>query len=185
MNEVFCLAEDNGIHVLYQDTDSGHYYAKDIPRLSELFKAKYHRELIGSNLGQFHSDFAELRKGSESFATKSVFCGKKSYVDMLSNDHGDIGFHARLKGIIQDVIAITANQLFPNAIPVDYKDGLFIPRRNEGRNGKYSVYELYKALHRGRAITFDLCCSDKPCFDMSANFSVTTKTEFNRRLQFI
>jgi hypothetical protein len=56
MNEVFCLAEDNGIEMFYQDTDSCHMLFDDVSRLTELFKGKYGRELIGKNLGQFHSD---------------------------------------------------------------------------------------------------------------------------------
>jgi hypothetical protein len=43
----------------------------DIPKLSELYKNKYNRELIGKKLGQFHSDFPSM-DGSDSFSIKSI-----------------------------------------------------------------------------------------------------------------
>jgi hypothetical protein len=51
MNEVMCLAEDLGIQIYYQDTDSMHIKVDDIARLAEHYVAKYGRELIGKNLG--------------------------------------------------------------------------------------------------------------------------------------
>jgi hypothetical protein len=57
MNEVMCLAEDLGIELFYQDTDSIHMYEENITKLSNQFKSKYNRELIGEELGQFHTDF--------------------------------------------------------------------------------------------------------------------------------
>jgi DNA polymerase elongation subunit (family B) len=60
MNEVFCLAEDNLLHMYYQDMDSLHILHDDVPRLAEEFRVKYGRELIGKNLGQFHCDFVSL-----------------------------------------------------------------------------------------------------------------------------
>lgn len=47
MNEVMCLAEDHGIEIYYQDTDSMHIAKDDIPKLSNIFMTKYNRELIG------------------------------------------------------------------------------------------------------------------------------------------
>ena len=184
MNEVFCLAEDNNIRVFYQDTDSGHYYADDIPKLQQLFKVKYGRELIGKSLGQFHSDFAEVDKGYESQAISSIFVGKKTYIDMLTNEKADIGFHARMKGITQDVIAITANKLYPDLIPCYYQDGIFKPDRISSNPYNYSLFRLYKALYDGEEITFDLCSGSGPCFDMKNNFSIETKSEFIRKLKF-
>ena len=59
MNEAMCLVEDIGIQVYYQDTHSMHIPRYDVVRLAEAFKTKYNRELIGNQLGQFHSDFPE------------------------------------------------------------------------------------------------------------------------------
>ena len=170
--------------MFYQDTDSGHYYADDIPRLQQLFKIKYGRELIGKSLGQFHSDFAEVDKGYESQAMASIFVGKKTYIDILTNDINNIGFHARMKGITQDVIAITANRLYPDLIPCYYQGGIFKPDYKSDNVLEYSIVRLYKALYDGEEIAFDLCSGSGPCFDRKNNFSIETKTEFIRKLKF-
>ncbi len=185
MNEVFTTAEDAGMHVFYQDTDSGHYYAKDIPVLQKVFSEKYHRELIGKNLGQFHSDFAEIDNGHQSTASKSIFVGKKTYIDQLTNDINSVAFHIRTKGVKQDVIAIKANELFPNAIPVNYNEasGLFVPEY-VADSKQYSVMELFKSMYNGDAIEFDLCAGKNPCFEHKNNFTITTKRSFIRKLQF-
>ena len=186
MNEVFCLAEDNNMKIFYQDTDSGHYYEKDISILQKLFNEKYGRELIGKNLGQFHSDFAEVDKGHESKAYKSIFVGKKTYIDMLSNDLNNIAFHCRMKGIKQDVIAIKANELFPESVKVEYDEasGIFRPIGKYDFNSKFSVMELYKKLYNGDEVEFDLCSGKNPCFDKKNNFTIITKSSFIRKLKF-
>lgn len=57
MNEVICLAEDLGINVYYQDTDSIHIENDKIELLEREFKKMYGRDLRGGELGQFHPDF--------------------------------------------------------------------------------------------------------------------------------
>jgi hypothetical protein len=111
MNEVFCLAEDNLLHMYCQDTDSVHILHDDVPRLAQEFRVKYGRELIGKNLGQFHCDFVSL-DGSESVAKRSVFCGKKIYLDELVDENEKVTYQSRMKGIKNDDIGITANQLY-------------------------------------------------------------------------
>ena len=186
MNEVFTIAEDAGMKVFYTDTDSGHYYKKDIPVIQKLYKEKYGRELIGKNLGQFHSDFAEINPGHESSAIKSIFVGKKSYIDMLSNDLGSVAFHCRLKGVIQEVIAITANEIFPDAVQVEFDEdkGLFIPVGEYTKDSEFSIFNLYKSLYDGNEISFDLCSGDKKCFKFNKDFSIETKNTFIRKLKF-
>ena len=190
MNEVFCTAEDNNIKIFYQDTDSGHYYRKDLPVLAQLFKEKYGRDLVGKNLGQFHSDFAEVVKGKESHACNSIFVGKKTYIDQLyaKNNEGkvEIGFHCRMKGVKQDVITITANEMFPDAVQCVYNGdkGLHLPVGPYDNNSEFSVMKLYKALYDGQSISFDLCKGSNPCFERKNNFSIVTKTTFIRNLQF-
>ena len=188
MNEVFTTAEDAGMHIFYQDTDSGHYYKKDIERLREIYNEKYGRELIGKNLGQFHSDFAEIDKGIESIAAKSIFVGKKSYIDMLTNEKGSVAFHCRLKGVKQDVIAITANEIFNSSefvkVKYDENKGLFVPVDKYNNDSKFTVFELYKHMYDGNEVEFDLCKSSNPCFEHKNNFTITTKNSFIRKLKF-
>jgi hypothetical protein len=97
---------------------------KDVTKISELFKNKYERDLIGKRLGQFHSDFASI-DGSESFAIRSIFSGKKIYIDKLSNENELIAYHVRMKGVRNDCIGLTANLLHPGLDPVEFRNGLF------------------------------------------------------------
>ena len=120
-------------------------------------------------------------------AISSIFVGKKSYIDMLQNEKGEIAFMVRLKGITQEVIAIKANELFPDAIQTYYKDGIFysvdeVKNKCEGYN--VSIWKLYMKLYNGDAVEFDLCDSSNPCFDMNSNYTVSTKKHFIRVLQF-
>ena len=57
MSEVMTLAEDEGHLVYYQDTDSMHINAEAVPPLAEAYQRKYGRELVGEEMGQFHTDF--------------------------------------------------------------------------------------------------------------------------------
>ena len=57
MNEVMTLAEDEGLNIWYQDTDSMHINYEEVNLLACAFKAKYDRDLIGEEMSQFHIDF--------------------------------------------------------------------------------------------------------------------------------
>jgi hypothetical protein len=181
MNEVMCLAEDNGIKIIFQDTDSLRLPSNKLDLLTRLFKEKYHRELIEKRLRQYHSDYPEISKGFETYGIKGWYCGKKAYMDKVSNDNEDIAFVCRLKGIKNDVISITANKLYPKLDSVVYKNNLFYPRFMVG---KTSLEQLYEDLYRGKPMDYDLCDSALPSFDMKSNFSIITKSSFVRRIQF-
>ncbi|KAK8881860.1 hypothetical protein M9Y10_044496 [Tritrichomonas musculus] len=100
MNEVMCLAFDIGCHIYYQDSDSFHIECNDLPKLVDAFKEKYNRDLIGSNLGQFHSDFTTINGYQEMpKAIESIFLMKKMYVDKLSDSTGEIDYMIRGKGL--------------------------------------------------------------------------------------
>jgi len=102
MNEVICLAEDNKLNIYYQDTDSMHIEDKDIQKLNYLYQETYGRELIGKNIGQFHSDF-----DNNAVAIESIFLGKKAYIDKLQYEKDEkieYGFHIRMKGMPSKII---------------------------------------------------------------------------------
>lgn len=187
MNEVMCLAEDLDIPIYYQDTDSMHIPERYLDKLSKEYKKKYHRELIGKDLGQFHPDFQCIGDSQNMpVAIHSLFVGKKTYIDMLQ-DGDKIAFHCRAKGIPSDVVVKTANKLYPDKIQCQYKSGLVYGRIQGNLNedaSAYSIYALYFDLYSGKEIEFDLCCGDKPCFDMKSNYSISTKTKFVRKLKF-
>ena len=162
MNEVMCTAEDIGIKIYYQDTDSMHIQKFKIDDLAKEYKQRYGRELIGKNLGQFHNDFDEVENG---YAYKSIFVGKKMYVDMLKNEKGESGIHYRMKGVNLDCVKLYAEEL----------------RRTEGPN-KCEIYDIYNKLYNGEEITFDLLKA-KPCFKMNDNQTVTNLTTFERSIK--
>lgn len=173
MNEIICLAEDLNLMIYYQDTDSIHIEDKSIKILEEEFKKLYNRELIGTEMGQFHSDFndkfninGEIIKVNNVVSKKLIILGKKSYIDELEgtdkegNKH--INYHIRMKGIPGEAIE-------------HYKE----------TNNLKSVYELYERLYNGDEITFDITAGGKKCcFEFLNNYSIATKEEFKRKVKF-
>ena len=103
MNEVMCLAEDLGLNIYYQDTDSIHIPVDEIPILSAAYDKKYGRTLIGKDMGQFHEDFdSKILKGNQ-YSIESIFLAKKVYIDILNSDEspGVEDIHQRMKSIPQ------------------------------------------------------------------------------------
>jgi hypothetical protein len=166
MNEVMCLAEDNNIDLYYQDTDSMHLRDEHIPILSKVFKETYGRELIGKGLGQFHSDF-DLPGCSNIVATKSIFLGKKCYIDKLEGTNKDgekeSGFHIRMKGIPEKCIHYVVENT------PKYKDAM----------------DLYIDLYNGAEVVFDLTNGgSKANFKFNKNYTINTLSMFNRSIKF-
>lgn len=166
MNEVMCLAEDNGVEIFYQDTDSMHMFEEDIEKLSIAFTQKYSRNLIGESLGQFHTDFSMSGKYNDIHSRRMIMLGKKSYIDELvgkdeqGNEH--IEYHIRMKGIPNSCVEYTTKQL-----------QLKTP------------YELYQKLYRGDRVSFDLTQGQvKSMFKFNGDYSVKTLTAFDREVRF-
>ena len=155
MNEVMCTAEDIGIKIYYQDTDSMHIQKNKIDYLAEEYKKRFGRELIGKNLGQFHNDFDEVENG---YAYKSIFVGKKMYVDMLKNEKDESGIHYRMKGVNLDCVKLYSEE------------------------NNLTLFDIYNKLYNGEEITFDLLKA-KPCFKMNDNQTVTNQLDFKRNIK--
>jgi hypothetical protein len=165
MNEVMCTAEDIGATIYYQDTDSMHIIEKDIEGLKAEFMKRYGRELEGSNLGQFHCDFDMGQdKGTTPVSIKSIYCGKKTYMDVVEyvkNDEVKTSNHLRCKGI-------------PSECLVDVCE--------EKKGGDY--FELYKDMYNGKKFSFDLLRGGKKLrFKFNNNFTVSNVTSFNRSIK--
>lgn len=171
MNEVFDVANDNNIPIFYQDTDSQHMNWDDVSMLEEKFYERYGKILTGKNLEQFHGDFKlkKAAKGADIYATKSIFLGKKSYMDLLEskNDDGEIitGYHLRMKGITEDGLKHASK---------DYKN---------------SYLGLYQDLANGTIKKMILNPFDiennksKVLFEFKAG-RVSTRKEFTREVSF-
>lgn len=155
MNEVMCLAEDLGIMIYYQDTDSMHIPVKDVPKLEQKFKDIYKRDLRGSDMGQFHPDFESNKIKGELQSVESYFLGKKAYCDKLQNENGEVDYHLRMKGIPNELLAS------------EYEDPL----------------ELYQKLYNGEPYTFNLL-KLRPSFEMNKDMTIKTRTEFTRQIKF-
>jgi hypothetical protein len=168
MNEVMCLCEDNNLTAYYQDTDSIHMVWDDVSVLKKKFKEIYGKELDGKQLGQFHIDFdLEDENGNECknvYAEKSIFLGKKCYIDCLVGDYGNKkvrGFHIRMKGVPNSTILYTANKM-----------GI-------------SLDKLYEMLYDGKRIKFDLLEGGKRCnFKFHNNGCVSSMNNFVREIGF-
>jgi hypothetical protein len=166
MNEVMCLAEDMGQYLYYQDTDSIHIENSNIEPLANEFKSRYGRELIGTAMGQFHTDFdmKDAKKDADIFAVESIFLGKKCYIDKLksvnSKDETIYDYHIRMKGVPTDSIKFKAEHEYEN-----------------------DVMKIYKSLYDGEKITFDLIAV-KPKFELCKNMNIITKSKFDRVIGF-
>jgi hypothetical protein len=172
MNEVMCLAEDNNIELYYQDTDSMHLKNSDIDKLATIFKRTYNRDLIGKSLGQFHSDF-DLNGCSNVVATRSIFLGKKCYIDELegtdSNGNKQVGYHIRMKGIPESSIHYVVEH----------------SKNAEGELRYKNVFELYEDLYQGNAVHFDLTNGgSKANFKFNKDYTIDTLSMFTRKIQF-
>ena len=165
MNEVMCLAEDVKIPIYYQDTDSMQLPAKKLPLLCSKFLLKYNRELVGTALGQFHSDYEKIN-GNVPVAVKSLFIAKKTYMAVLYDPISKgWDYHMRLKGIPADCIINKAKEMFPLDTEMD------------------SIYNLYKKLYDGVPIEFDLA-SGRVFFKANGNLSISSVNTFTRKIMF-
>ena len=173
MNEVMCLGEDIGKKIYYQDTDSMHIMTEDVAPIVMAYKEVYGRELEGSKMGQFHTDFdldAPSGGSCENIHSKeSIFLGKKCYIDTLSGTDPATGkevnnYHIRMKGV-----------------PTKSVLGECVRRG-------CSPVELYRILASGETVEFDLLrdAQNKPCVRFQKTKTVTYKTvkEFKRAVTF-
>ncbi len=165
MNEVMCLAEDEGLKLYYQDTDSIHIKDCDIQKLETAFKQKYNRDLIGKQLGQFHSDF-EIKGCEEIVSRRAIFLGKKSYIDELVGKDKDgnekVEYHTRMKGIPNSCLEFAVKKM-----------------------GLTSMFELYQNLFNGIQIKVDLTNSgEKANFKFMPDYQCKTLSIFERTLSF-
>lgn len=160
MNRVMASAEQQGVQIFYQDTDSMHLFEADVPKVADIFKFNYHAELIGEKMCQFHNDFDAFPGAvGKIHSRKLIALGKKSYLDILVDEEGNEGYHVRLKGIPYQVII------------------------NKCKRLGISVEELYERLYRGEEIAFNLLDGSN-AFRKSKSFQQTNLPTFTRRVRF-
>ena len=168
MNEVMTLAEDEGLNIWYQDTDSMHINYEEVELLALAFKNKYNRDLIGEDMSQFHIDFDLDGACGEIYSTESYFLAKKVYIDKLESvdKNNDVitGDHIRLKSVPTSCINHTS------------------------KNMEMSPMDIYKHLYGdGKCVQFDLTENAKNCwFKYEKDMSVRSyeENEFTRTITF-
>lgn len=176
MNEVFDVANENNIPIYYQDTDSIHLNIEDVEKIEQEYYKRHERVLTGGDMGQFHVDFDFKGSVGEIYAEKSIFLGKKSYIDCMvsTNEKGEIirENHVRLKGITKAGINHAAKKFI-----------------TEGQsNGHLGLYEY---LAKSKPYEFVLNPFDKETKEKKAIFrfqcgGVRTmkENEFKRLVEF-
>jgi hypothetical protein len=204
MNEVICLAEREKIPIHYQDTDSMHIEASYISKLGEAFIGEYNRPLIASphkpieelkeyessteELGLFHGDFAGERGYTAPLSHRSVYCGKKMYMDELVMVHNETGEHLirdhlRMKGVpgaaikyqISKMLEETSNdwvKLMESGAPAS---------EFEGHNVQ-SAFDFYASILKGNRYKIDLLKSGRPFFVSDKQMRTSTRHEFCREV---
>ena len=88
-----------------------------MPRLCEYYKQKYHQELVGNGLGNFHIDFQKWQEDcGEIYSKESLFVGKKTYIDVLESTDKDNQIinsdHIRMRGIPTSCIHYEASKKY-------------------------------------------------------------------------
>ena len=99
-------------HPIYMiDTDSIHIDAEIIDALARKYREMYGKEIIGKDLGQFHSDFKSNCNHSEEslIATSTIILAPKAYMDHTKC--GKENDHVKLKGIPRFCINSKAREL--------------------------------------------------------------------------
>ena len=178
MNEVMTLAEYEGIKIFYQDTDSMHIEKDRLNDLVKAYKLKYGRDLIGADMGQFHSDFDELT--GDVYATKSIFLGKKAYIDILENDKGEHSVHYRMKGIPLKCIKYHALLHYTKLSLEEFKSLSKTDRMNILID---ALWKLYLDLYNNKTIEFDLKLTQER-FKRNAARKIETVGKFTRNISF-
>lgn len=90
MNEYMKVCSMTKTPVYYTDTDSLHISRKNLDLISETYKETFGYDLFGNELGQFNDDL-EIRGCDDVYSHKSIFLGKKSYLDQLRGIKKDTG----------------------------------------------------------------------------------------------
>ena len=171
MFEPMCLAEDMGINIYITDTDSMHIEYDKVKDLTKRFTELYGREMEGKQLGQLHVDFDLDGSDGEISSKKSIYLGKKCYIDILQakdkKGKSLVGHHIRMKGIPNSTLYYTADALSNKETSED------------------KLWNMYKKLYENNKIDFDLLEGGKRVnFKFNGDMTIGYMKEFVRTLSF-
>ena len=115
MNEVMILAEDLGLEIYYQDTDSMRINYEEVEMLAKEFNNIHGRELIGEDMSQFHVDFDMDGSKGDIYAKECYFIAKKVYIDKLESVDADGNTinsdHIRMNSVPTSCIKYTSKEM--------------------------------------------------------------------------
>lgn len=167
MNELFDIANTHNCPIYYTDTDSLHCNTDDLNTIENEYFNKYGKDLLGRQLGQYHTDFKLRGSVGEIYATRSIYLGKKSYMNILEsiNVKGEIitGIKFRMKGIVDVALQHHAN--------IHYNGDLF---------------KLYEELAKGISMTITLNPKNVKVMFEYKNNAINTRADgsFTRTIKF-
>lgn len=120
----------------------------------------YHRELIGSQMTQFHNDFEPFPGAKGVIHSRKLFAlCKKLYLDVLVDEEDNEGFHIRMKALLVQVIINKAKRL------------------------NISIKKLYELLYKGEEISFNML-DGSTCFRKNKFYKQIIPREFMRKVKF-
>ena len=174
MNEVFHCMDKRAMPMYYTDTDSIHMRDEDVKPLSETYTEIYGRDLIGKNLGQFHTDF-EMKGCVDVMSTLNITLGPKSYLDVLvgkdKNGESQRDIHIRLKGVTEAGI---------NQKLVEYGWNIDQPSTKID-----SAVSMFRDLSAGKTVEYILNPKDSvSMFYEAGNVKTREQNSFKRCLSF-
>jgi hypothetical protein len=165
MNAVIAAGIAAGVPILYTDTDSLIIAADHIGKFAAMSTLDG-QPLIGTAMGQFHSDLASDRIAGEIRGTRGIFVGKKAYIIVLEgsdkdgNPVVDDQTHVRLKGVPNSAIVAAAAEMGTTNVGV------------------------FEKLYAGEMVGFDLLAGGRAKFKYDAARTVANVSQFVRRVAF-
>jgi hypothetical protein len=185
MNEVFVVAEDNGVSVEYTDTDSIFLKSEDLELLDTKYVEKYSRELINNagvlNTFKLDMDGFVVREGDKYVKTnckaqgissedliggEGIYLGKKTYLVEVKNKK-DVNF----TGYIFSSKGITDTSLFH-----------YCNKRQTELGVNYGLKDLFVGLSNNEYVEIDLCEDGSKYRVEYVNTASFQKKNFTRRI---
>jgi hypothetical protein len=196
MNRVMWAMEHTQTHCLYTDTDSLMFDAGKLDDITRYYEREYKTLLIGTQLGQFHSDFesvpgcddSTVRSSKLYLVAKKIYCHELYGFDEKGNRIESRQF--KCKGIPKKAIEAKALSLYPNdlnkgistiyeALTPTEVDRVSLDEEDE--DDEEQLFLEDKKVDRGLSI---LCNPNAARFVYQKNKSVSTPyTAFYRRVK--
>lgn len=199
MYRVMYLAEDNGIEILMHATDSMHLDFDDIPRLNNLYRAKYGKELIGKDMGDFHSDFSLSFKHPRAKLSELKLDTKDCPVSI---DKLDLGKSKMVKiKFDPSVVYSTTFIAVRKKVYFDKLESVYLGKVYKGLHfrmkgmsiqgvlmeakKKGGMEPLYTRLYNGEYFPFDVLAGGKKvCFSVNPQWRTKHMKKFTRLIGF-